>query len=150
MNLNLVLKQVLENLDGSLQNSQISFSCDSLPTVMGYETQLVQLFQNLISNAIKFVAPGVVPQIEISAQPQADCWLLEIQDNGIGIDSQHLNKVFDMFQRTQSAKHYPGTGIGLATCKKIVENHGGQLWATSQLGSGTTFHFTVMGTQKGA
>ncbi|MGF1516814.1 MAG: response regulator [Nodosilinea sp.] len=144
VNLNLVLKQVLENLDSSIQHSQITVNCDSLPTVMGYEVQLIQLFQNLISNAIKFVAPGVVPQIQISAQLQADWWRLDIHDNGIGIDAQNLTKVFDMFQRTQSAKHYPGTGIGLATCKKIVKNHGGQLWATSQLGSGTTFHFTVM------
>ncbi len=80
IDLNTVLKQVLENLDGSIKNNQILLDCDSLPTVMGYETQLIQLFQNLISNAIKFVAPGVVPQIQISAQLQADWWLLKIHD----------------------------------------------------------------------
>lgn len=145
VDLNLVLKQVLENLDVSIQRNQIILDVDSLPTVMGYETQLIQLFQNLISNAIKFVEPGVIPQIKISSLQQGDCWLLEIHDNGIGIDAQHLEKVFNMFQRTQSAESYSGTGIGLATCKKIVKNHGGQLWATSQPGIGTTFHFTVLG-----
>jgi signal transduction histidine kinase len=145
VDLNIVLKQVLENLDGSIKHNQVTLDCNSLPTVMGHETQLIQLFQNLISNAIKFVEPGVIPQIEISSLEQGDWWLFEIHDHGIGIDAQYLEKVFDMFQRTKSAESYSGTGIGLATCKKIVKNHGGQLWATSQLGIGTTFHFTLLG-----
>lgn len=144
VDLNILLKQVLENLDDSIKHNQTIFDFDPLPTVMGYETQLVQLFQNLIDNAIKFVKPGVIPQLKISSLQQGDFWLLEIHDNGIGIDAQHLEKVFNMFQRTQAAKSYSGTGIGLATCKKIVKNHGGQLWATSQVGIGTTFHFTIM------
>ncbi|MFQ4138063.1 sensor histidine kinase [Nodosilinea sp. PGN35] len=145
VDLNAVLNQVLENLDSSAKQEQIILGCASLPTVMGYETQLIQLFQNLICNAIKFVEPGVVPQIEIAALQEEDWWLLEVSDNGIGIDAQYLDKIFNMFQRTQSAESYSGTGIGLANCKKIVRNHGGRLWATSQLGSGTTFHFTLPG-----
>ncbi len=147
VDLNRVLKQVLEHLDSSIQQGQITFDGGLLPTVVGYETQLIQLFQNLISNAIKFVAPGVIPQIEISALQKGAWWLMEIHDNGIGIDAHHLDKVFDMFQRAQAAAPYSGTGIGLATCKKIVKNHGGQLWATSQVGIGTTFHFTIMSAQ---
>jgi two-component system, sensor histidine kinase and response regulator len=140
---NIVLKQVLDNLYSTIADSQATVLCGSLPLVIGYEVQLVQLIQNLISNAIKFVSPGAIPNIEISATKQGNYWLFEIRDNGIGIELQNLDKIFDIFHRTQSAKIYPGTGIGLATCKKIVENHGGQLWATSQLGVGTVFYFTV-------
>lgn len=146
VDLNVVLNQVLDNLDNSINHSQISLNSVSLPRVIGYETQLIQLFQNLLSNSIKFVAPEVTPHIEITVLQKGDWWLFEVHDNGIGIESQHLDKIFDMFQRTQSAESYTGTGIGLATCKKIVKNHGGQLWATSQPGVGTTFHFTLMGT----
>ncbi len=145
VDLNGVLQQVLENLDSAIKHSQASLVFDSLPTVMGYETQLIQLFQNLIGNAIKFVAPGVKPEVEISCLSQGEKWLFQIHDNGVGIDAQSLEKIFDMFQRTKATQGYSGTGIGLATCKKIIKNHGGQLWATSQIDRGTTFHFTVMG-----
>ncbi|WOD40326.1 response regulator [Nodosilinea sp. E11] len=145
VDLNAVFNQVLDNLNSTIIKNQAALTCDPLPLVVGYEMQLVQLMQNLIDNAIKFVSPGVTPEIRISAAQQKKYWLFEIHDNGIGIDSQDLEKVFDIFHRDKAAKIYPGTGIGLATCKKIVENHGGKLWATSQLGKGTTFHFTIKG-----
>ncbi|WP_017296992.1 response regulator [Nodosilinea nodulosa] len=143
INFDIVLKQVLDNLDATITSNQVEIVSDPLPTVLGHETQLIQLVQNLISNAIKFVAPGILPKVEISATKQANGWLFEIRDNGIGIEPQNLEKVFDIFHRTKSAKNYPGTGIGLATCKKIVRNHGGKLWAASQPGIGTAFFFTL-------
>lgn len=142
---NLILKQVLDNLQMTIAEKQVKLTYDSLPTVMGNETQLIQLFQNLISNAIKFVQPDAVPQVKILVKLQEQQWLFGVQDNGIGIEPQNLERVFEIFQRTQSAKNYPGTGIGLATCKKIVESHGGQIWVESQLDVGTTFHFLLTG-----
>ncbi|WP_035992599.1 response regulator [Leptolyngbya sp. KIOST-1] len=139
-----VLKQVLDNLHSDIIQGEISVDYESLPTVLGYEAQLIQLLQNLISNAIKFVHPGTPPKIEISVREDGNHWLFQIRDHGIGIESHNLEKVFDIFRRTQAAEHYPGTGIGLATCKKIVENHGGRIWVTSQPGVGTTFFFTLL------
>lgn len=149
VDVNLVLKQALDNLEGIITNNQVMLTHASLPMVMGHETQLIQLLQNLIGNAVKFIAPGIIPKIEISAAKQESQWLFEIRDNGIGIEPQNLEKVFDIFHRTKLAKGYPGTGIGLATCKKIVKNHGGRLWATSQQDVGTTFYFTLADCPKG-
>lgn len=138
-----ILKQVLDNLQLAIAEKQVALSHDALPTVMGNETQLIQLLQNLISNAIKFVQPETIPKIHISVVKQGNQWLFGIHDNGIGIEPHNLERVFEIFQRTQSAKAYQGTGIGLATCKKIVENHGGRIWVTSELNIGTTFYFTI-------
>ena len=138
-----ILKQVLENLELAIAEKQISLIHDPLPMVMGNETQLIQLLQNLISNAIKFTRSDVTPQINISATKQENQWLFEFHDNGIGIEPHGIERVFEIFQRAQSAKKHPGTGIGLATCKKIVENHGGQIWVNSQLNVGTRFCFTL-------
>lgn len=140
---NLVVEQVLDNLQIALSEKQIHLSYASLPTVMGYETQLIQLFQNLIGNSVKFTRPDVAPQIKIAASQLDHEWLFEVQDNGIGIDAQFLEHVFDAFHRAHSASQYPGTGIGLATCKKIVEIHGGRIWVKSQPQIGTTFYFTI-------
>jgi two-component system, sensor histidine kinase and response regulator len=138
-----ILKQVLDNLQLAIAEKQVILSHSTLPTVIGNETQLIQLLQNLISNAIKFVKPDITPKINISVVKQGNQWLFGIQDNGIGIEPHNLERVFEIFQRTQSAKAYQGTGIGLATCKKIVENHGGRIWVTSELDVGTTFYFTI-------
>jgi two-component system, sensor histidine kinase and response regulator len=140
---NSVLKQVIENLQIAIAEKQVALTHDPLPTVMGSETQLIQLLQNLISNAIKFIRPDVTPKVNVSVTKQDNQWLFGVHDNGIGIESHNLERVFEIFQRTQSAANYPGTGIGLATCKKIVENHGGQIWVNSQLEIGTTFYFTI-------
>jgi len=145
---NQLLAQVLENLQAAIAEKQAQIHAEPLPSVMGNETQLIQLFQNLLSNAIKFVPPDRTPTIHITVEPQTvekpgDRWLFQIQDNGIGIAPQNLDKIFHLFQRTETTQQYPGTGIGLATCKKIIENHRGTLGVTSQLDGGTTFYFTL-------
>lgn len=118
-------------------------SCVCLPTVLGDETQLLQLFQNLLSNAIKYRQPEVKPIIKVSAHRCPNHWLFAIQDNGIGIDPQHHQRIFLIFQRLHTRSEYPGTGIGLAVCHKIVERHQGRIWVESQLGQGATFYFTL-------
>lgn len=140
---NRVLEQVLDNLQAAIAEKNVVLTYDPLPTVVGSEVKLIQLFQNLIGNAIKFTHPGVTPHVSISVMQQDTKWLFSIHDNGIGIDAQNLEKVFDVFHRVHSTKDYPGTGIGLATCKKIVEIHGGYIWVESQLNAGTTFYFTL-------
>jgi len=140
---NQVLHQVMNDLQAAIAEKQAVLTYEHLPCVLGNETQLIQLLQNLIANAIKFVAPDTNPQIKIAATKQGEYWLFEVQDNGIGIEAHNLEGIFEIFQRTRAAKNYPGTGVGLATCRKIVENHGGKIWVDSQPGIGTTFYFTI-------
>ncbi|HIK18686.1 MAG TPA: response regulator [Leptolyngbyaceae cyanobacterium M33_DOE_097] len=140
---NEVLNQVLDNLQEAIVTKQATITHDSLPTVQGDETQLIQLFQNLISNALKFIPEHTNPSIHISATAQKNQWHLGVRDNGIGIKPEHLEKIFEIFQRIHSTQTYPGTGIGLATCKKIVERHHGKIWVESQFGAGTTFYFSL-------
>jgi light-regulated signal transduction histidine kinase (bacteriophytochrome) len=140
---NRVLEEVLENLQSAIAEKEVTLTCETLPTVRGNETQLIQLWQNLISNAIKFVRPNVRPQVQISVLQTGHEWLFRIRDNGIGIESRNLEQIFEIFQRAPAAKNYPGTGIGLATCKKIVENHAGRIWVGSEIDVGTTVCFTL-------
>jgi signal transduction histidine kinase len=117
---------------------------DDLPAVSGDAGQLNQLFQNLISNAIKFTPPDVEPRIHLGCQRQDDHWRFTVTDNGIGIDERHRERIFGMFKRLHTRDAYPGTGIGLAVCKKIVERHRGTLGvADGPDGRGTTFWFTI-------
>jgi light-regulated signal transduction histidine kinase (bacteriophytochrome) len=147
-----VIDQALANLRGAISESGAAIERGPLPQVRGDRTQLVQLFQNLIGNAIKFhgAAP---PKIQIEAQlssgpcsiggaPAAQC-RLAVKDNGIGIDPQYAERIFVIFQRLHGVCEYPGTGIGLAICKKIVERHGGRIWLESRPGQGATFYFTI-------
>ncbi len=137
-----VLDRALANLQVAIQESGIQITSDPLPTVMADGSQLSQLFQNLIGNAIKF-RTDVPPRVHISVQDRRDEWLFSIRDNGIGIASESSGRVFEVFKRLHSKKEYPGTGIGLAICKKIVERHGGSIWVESEPGQGSTFYFTI-------
>ena len=136
------LESALDNLKMVIEKAQALVTHDSLPTIMADGTQLVQLFQNLISNAIKFRRETVPPRVHLSATRDDREWRLAIRDNGIGIDPQYADRIFVIFQRLHTIADYPGTGIGLALCKKIVERHGGRIWMESQPGHGATFYFT--------
>lgn len=131
-----------ENLRLIIAEKGATVSRDPLPTVHGDPVMLTQLFQNLISNGIKF-CEGHAPRIRISAKHAGGEWVFEVSDNGIGIEPQFLDRIFGIFQRLHSHAEYPGTGIGLALCKRIVERHGGWIWVTSELGKGSTFSFTL-------
>jgi PAS domain S-box-containing protein len=138
-----ILQHAQENLALAIRESNAEITQDPLPTVRGDPSQLVQLFQNLLSNALKFRAPDRPVKIHVSAQKNADDWRIGISDQGIGIDPQYFEKIFLIFQRLHSRADYPGTGIGLALCKRIVERLGGRIWVESQPGHGTTFFFTL-------
>jgi PAS domain S-box-containing protein len=135
------VEQSLSILEIAIAEKQAVITCESMPTVMADEFQLVQLFQNLIGNAIKFSQD--VPIIQIAAIIQDDEWLFSVRDNGIGIDPEYADRIFIIFQRLHSRREYAGTGIGLAICKRIVERHGGRIWVESQSGEGATFYFTI-------
>jgi light-regulated signal transduction histidine kinase (bacteriophytochrome) len=115
---------------------------DPLPIVLADKIQVGQLFQNLISNGLKF-RRDVPPHVHISAREDSDGWRFSVQDNGIGIDPAQAGRLFCVFERLHTEEEYPGTGIGLAICKKIVERHGGRIWLESEPGNGTTFYFTL-------
>jgi PAS domain S-box-containing protein len=136
------LKLALANLKVAIEESQASVTFDPLPVVNADSAQLTQLFQNLIGNAIKFRRKEP-PQVHVSVEKRAKDWEFSVRDNGIGIEPQHLERIFVIFQRLHTAAQFPGTGIGLAICKKIAERHGGNLWVSSQPGVGSTFHFTI-------
>jgi len=136
------LNQALENLRVTIQESNASITRDPLPTVLSESVQLTELFQNLIGNAMKF-HNHQCPRVHIGVQCHGGEWIFSVRDNGIGIDPKYTERIFDVFQRLHSAHKYPGTGIGLAICKKIVQRHGGRIWVESQPGQGATFYFTI-------
>lgn len=139
---NLVVQEALRNLQVAILESQATITVDPLPTLNADPNQLVQLFQNLIGNAIKFCKDRI-PHIHIRATQQETDILFQVEDNGIGMKPQYLTRIFEVFKRLHTHREYPGTGIGLAICKKIVTRHGGQIWAESTLGVGSTFYFTI-------
>ncbi len=145
-----IIDELKIDLKNVIETTQTKISTKNLPIVKGSEIELRLLFQNLISNAIKFTKPEVLPEIHISCVKKTkdkneatDFWEFSVKDNGIGIAEQHIKKVFDIFQRLHSKEKYKGTGIGLAHCKKIVESHEGRLWITSKEGEGSIFYFTI-------
>jgi len=140
---NKVMQQVITTLKTSIEENSAVVNYGNLPTVNANQTQLIQLFQNLISNAIKFKKHDVKPVVNVSAKHSGHEWMLSVSDNGIGIDKEFSDKIFVIFQRLHNNHDYPGTGIGLAICKKIVEKLGGHIWVESEPGAGATFNFTV-------
>jgi light-regulated signal transduction histidine kinase (bacteriophytochrome) len=142
------LQQALVNLRGSIEESGALVTHDPLPAVLADEMQLVQLFQNLVGNAIKYQSPGI-PRIHISAAMNGEKkWIFSVKDNGLGIDPQYFERIFGMFQRLHKREEFAGTGIGLAICKKIVERHGGSISVESQPGQGSTFRFALAGNER--
>jgi PAS domain S-box-containing protein len=138
-----ILEDVKTDLHSAIQDSGVIISYENLPVINGYATPLYQLFLNLISNAIKFRNPGIIPIIKIKAVNHKHQWDFSIDDNGIGFDPVFKDKIFLIFQRLHNQTQYDGNGIGLANCKKIVELHGGQLSADSVPDQGSTFRFTL-------
>ena len=136
------LQASLENLNLAIQEYGASITSEGLPTVQADPTQLIQLFQNLIGNALKFRAERT-PHIHIGATAAGDFWQFSVHDNGIGIEPQYFERIFQVFQRLHTRREYKGTGIGLAICKKIVERNGGRIWVESEVGQDTTFYFTL-------
>jgi len=137
-----ILESTLENLKVGIREAKATITSDCLPKLNVDSTQIAQLFQNLIGNAIKFRSKEA-PEIRIGAMKRQDTWLFSIKDNGIGIDPQYTERIFMIFQRLHTRRKYPGTGIGLAICKKIVERHGGKIWVESTPEKGSTFYFTL-------
>ncbi|MGI9149832.1 MAG: sensor histidine kinase [Chloroflexota bacterium] len=138
-----VVDQVAIDLAAAIEETSASVTRDPLPVVLGDPTQLRQLFQNLIANSIKFHRPDQTPRVHISVRQEPGARHFSVTDNGIGIDPQYQERIFVLFQRLHTRAEYPGTGIGLAICKKIVERHGGNIWVDSAPGNGTTFRFSL-------
>jgi chemotaxis family two-component system sensor kinase Cph1 len=137
-----VLSQVCLSLKSVIDDSETIITSEPLPQIVANHLGMVELFQNLIVNAIKYRSEKK-PEIHISVASHEDAYVFSIKDNGIGIDLPYQVRIFDMFQRLHSKSEYSGTGIGLAICKKIVENHGGRIWVESKLGEGATFYFSI-------
>lgn len=139
---NKALKQALENMDVTIKESKAIIKSFKLPYVWGNSMQIMQVFQNLISNAIKYKGEDP-PLIEISAERENDYWRFSVKDNGIGIEQWFSERIFIIFQKLHDPQKYPGSGIGLALCKRVIEKHGGKIWFESEVGKGTTFYFTL-------
>jgi light-regulated signal transduction histidine kinase (bacteriophytochrome) len=137
-----IVQQAVGDLETSMQENGAEVTMDDLPVIEAQPAQMHQLFQNLISNAIKFHG-AVSPRVHVSARKEGEEWIFRIKDNGIGIDPKYQEQIFKIFQRLHSRNEYPGTGIGLAICKKIVERHGGRIWVESTPGDGSSFLFSV-------
>ena len=142
VDMNVPLDVALDNLKLTIAEKEAMIIRDPMPVVSGDAVLLAQLFQNLISNSLKFCTEPT-PRIHFSAKPSGDDWIFSIEDNGIGIEPQFLDRIFAIFQRLHSHADFPGTGIGLALCKKIVDRHGGRIWVTSEAGKGSTFSFSL-------
>ncbi len=140
--MNGLLAEALRNLQAAIQGAQAKVSSAPLPTLPVDPMQIVQLFQNLVGNAIKFRGQGP-PEIVVGARQHEGRWVFSVRDNGIGIEPQYFERIFQIFQRLHTRRHYLGTGIGLAICKRIVERHGGTIWVESEPGQGSTFYFSI-------
>jgi light-regulated signal transduction histidine kinase (bacteriophytochrome) len=129
-------------LESSIHDGGGQVSCGELPVVMGDRSQLVQLMQNLISNGLKYHGDQA-PSVHVSAESDGNEWTFSVRDNGIGIDPKYYDRIFEIFKRLHDQTEYPGTGIGLAVCRRVVTRHGGRIWLESEAGHGSVFHFTI-------
>ncbi|QMW06249.1 sensor histidine kinase [Spirosoma foliorum] len=143
VNLNLLVTEILEEQQVEIRTSGATVDVGPLPTMTAHYTDFKQVFQNLISNALKYRKPSVPPYIKIRAIDEGDQFCFSISDNGIGIERQYFERVFQIFQRLHGRNEFSGTGIGLATCKKVIAIYGGQIWIESTINVGTTFNFTI-------
>lgn len=144
-----VLKEVLARIETAITESGAVITHDELPVVLADATQVAQVFQNLLTNAIKF-RTSEAPRVHIGSHREGNAWTLSVRDNGIGIDPRHREAIFGIFRRLHARNEYPGTGMGLAIAKKIVQRHGGQIWVESAEGQGATFFFTLPSLPEGA
>jgi light-regulated signal transduction histidine kinase (bacteriophytochrome) len=133
----------LANLAGAIAESRAKITCGTMPFVSMHTTHLQQLFQNLVGNAIKYRRANVSPVINIACVQQSGNWLFSVQDNGIGIENEYKERIFGLFKRLHTGDEYPGTGIGLAICQRIVDRYHGRIWVESKPGEGSTFYFTL-------
>lgn len=140
---NLLLQNIQQDLFSKINETNTTFHIETLPTIKAYETEIRVLFQNLISNAIKYTKPQTDPIIHIQGKATSNSWHFVVKDNGIGIDTEDQKKIFKVFHRLHSKSDYEGSGIGLAHCKKIIDLHQGNLWVDSKENQGSTFHFTI-------
>ncbi|MGA2677387.1 MAG: sensor histidine kinase [Methanobacterium sp.] len=136
------LEQALVNLKMSIEENNANITHDPLPIITADYSQMIQLLQNLIGNSIKYRSDKI-PEIHISAQEKDNDWIFSVEDNGIGIDPQYSDQVFQIFKRLHTNEEYKGTGIGLAITKRIIERHSGRIWVESELGKGSKFYFTI-------
>jgi light-regulated signal transduction histidine kinase (bacteriophytochrome) len=141
VDLNTVLGEVRLNLQAAIDETGARITADSLPTIEADPTQMQQVFQNLISNGIKFHRENEIPAVHVSASQAGGEWLFSVRDNGIGMDPELFGRLFVLFQRLHPPDKYPGTGVGLAVTKKIIERHGGRIWVESRPGEGSVFFF---------
>jgi len=143
MDCNEIVKQVIHDMHATIFETNAKIECDKLPIIRGYPIEIRLLFQNLLSNAIKFQKKNISPVIKIFVSEENEYWHFTVEDNGIGINEKHKDKVFVIFQRLHNTRKYDGTGIGLAHCKKIIELHHGKIWVESIENEGSKFHFTL-------
>ena len=139
-----ILAVINNDLLGSLVGKKGKITADTLPILRGNRTQLFQLFQNLLSNGLKYQKADGMPHVHISVENNEKYWLFSFKDNGIGMEKRHLNRIFEVFQRLHGKKQYAGTGVGLAICKKVVERHGGAIWVESEVNLGSTFFVKLL------
>ena len=143
VDVNELMTEILTEQQDDIQAARAAVDLGPMPTLTAHRTDLKQVFQNLITNALKYRRPGVSPQLGIHATDDGDAYRFAISDNGIGIDPMHYERVFQIFQRLHGRNDYPGTGIGLATCKKVIDIYGGKIWLDSTPGAGSTFYLTI-------
>jgi light-regulated signal transduction histidine kinase (bacteriophytochrome) len=143
MNSQVALGEALSNLQSAIDEVGATITHDALPDLIGNQPMICQVFQNLIGNAIKYRRKGTPPRVHVSAELQSKMWLFSVADNGIGMEMEYAEKIFGMFQRLHGRGEYSGSGIGLAIVRRIVERHGGRVWAQSTVGEGSTFYFTL-------